>query len=258
MILTSKPLASVVFAVLFGGILIANQMGLWKTSGSKVPAQFTAGEFAGQANPADIRGSYTFGDIEKNFGIPSAILAQAFSVQSGDPAAFTVKSLEEIYAGSETEIGTSSVRLFVAFYNSMPFDLSTDIYLPESAAILLRERTLSNDAAAYLKAHTLSEETEQPASTVPQLTGTPQTTSTAPETSPAVHVTAATNDEHLVRGKTTFAELLSWGVSQAVIEQILGMPLPADLSTTLKDFCSANGLNFETIKPALQTEADKL
>jgi len=46
MILTSKPLASVVFAVLFGGILIANQMGLWKTSGSKVPAQFTAGEFA--------------------------------------------------------------------------------------------------------------------------------------------------------------------------------------------------------------------
>ena len=55
-------------------------MGWWQTESTKEAAVFTSGEFAGQANPADIRGSYTFGDVEKNFGIPAALLAQAFGV----------------------------------------------------------------------------------------------------------------------------------------------------------------------------------
>ena len=76
-------------------------------------------------------------------------------MKSDNPAAFAVKELEEMYAGSEQEIGTASVRLFVAFYNGLPYDLSTDIYLPESAAALLRARNLSSEQAAYLAAHTV-------------------------------------------------------------------------------------------------------
>ena len=68
MTLTSKPLAVILFVVMFGGIAFSSAMGWWATESTKVPVTFTEGEFAGQANPADIRGSYTFGDIAKSFG----------------------------------------------------------------------------------------------------------------------------------------------------------------------------------------------
>ena len=141
--LTSKPLAAIILVVFFGGIALTTATGWWQTTSSKEAATYTEGEFAGQSNPADIRGSYTFGDVEKNFGIPSAILAQAFLIESNDPATFAVKGLEEIYAASEFEIGTGSVRLFVAFYNGLPIDLTADTYLPEEAAVLLKERNLT-------------------------------------------------------------------------------------------------------------------
>ena len=74
-----------------------------------------------------------------------------------------------MYAGSAQEVGTASVRLFVAFYLGLPFDLSTDIYLPESAAAILGERSLTPEQAAYLAAHTLAntgnEDAPQPAAT---------------------------------------------------------------------------------------------
>src|SRR5512136_728480 len=143
MTLTSKPLATIVVVILFGGIFFSSAMGWWQTVSTKQAAKITSGEFAGQANPADIRGSYTFGDVEKNFGISPTVLAQAFGIKDTNPAVFTVKSLEGMYAGSAQEIGTASVRLFVAFYKGMPYDLSTDIYLPESAATILRTHTLS-------------------------------------------------------------------------------------------------------------------
>lgn len=245
MTLTSKPLAALVIFILFGGIFFSSLMGWWQTESTKEAATFTSGEFAGQANPADIRGSYTFGDVEKNFGIAPAVLAEAFGVQSDNPAAFATKELEGMYAGSEQEIGTASVRLFVAFYNGLPYDLSTDIYLPESAAALLRARSLSGEQAAYLAAHT-----------VPNPGAAPQTTQ-APSDAAATATPHATSTAGVVKGSTTFADLLSWGVSQEAIEAVLGLPLPAAPETKVKDYCTENGLSFETIKPALQAEVDK-
>jgi len=93
MTINSKTLAALVVIILFGGILISAQLGWWQTESSKIAATFTEGEFAGQANPADIRGSYTFGDVEKNFGVPASVLGEAFNV-SANPAAFQVKNLE--------------------------------------------------------------------------------------------------------------------------------------------------------------------
>lgn len=89
--LTSKPLAAIILIILFGGIALTTAMGSWQTMSSKMPATYTEGEFAGTSNPADIRGSYLFGDVEKAFGIPSAVLAQAFNVQSNDPALIAVR-----------------------------------------------------------------------------------------------------------------------------------------------------------------------
>jgi hypothetical protein len=251
--LTSKPLAAIIFIILFGGIAISTVMGSWQTTSSKQAATFTEGEFAGQSNPADIRGSYTFGDVEKNFGIPAAILAQAFLIESNDPAAFAVKGLEEMYATSEFEIGTGSVRLFVAFYNGLPFDLNTDTYLTESAAVLLKERNLTPEQSAYLEAHTVPDPAAAPASPEPD----PAQATSAPvaESTPRAAASEA-SPERLVKGKTSFQEVLDWGVSQEVIEQIIGGPMPSPL-VTVKDHCTENGLDFETIKAALQAEVDK-
>lgn len=258
MIIKSKTLAVLVVSILVAGILISTALGWWQTESSKVAATFTEGEFAGQANPADIRGSYTFGDVEKNFGVPASLLGQAFGVTT-DPAAFQVKGLEGTATESGVEIGTASVRLFVAFYKNMPFDLSTDIYLPEAAAELLKPKSLTSEQSAYLETHTAKlAAAGTDAATAPESTVSVESTPvpTAPVPAETTPVPAAT--DRVIKGKTTFSEILGWGVSKASIEGILGKPMPADAASTVKDFCTANNLDFETIKPGLQAEADKL
>ncbi len=255
MTLTSKPLAAIVLVILFGGILFTTAMGWWQTESTKQPAKFITGEFSGQANPADIRGSYTFGDVENNFGIPAATLAQAFGVTDADPAAFPVKNLETIYAESELEVGTASVRLFVAFHKNLPFDLSDDIYLPESAAELLKGQNLTPEQAAYLENHTIL--VSAAGSDSPQPASTPAADSpSAP--APAAEATHTTDEsDRTIKGKTTFGEILAWGVPRETVEAIIGGPLPAP-SITPKDYCLEKGLSFEDIKTQLQAEVDKV
>lgn len=250
MTLTSKPLAVIVVLILFGGILVSDALGWWKTESTKQAAVFATGEFAGQANPADIRGSYTFGDIEANFGISPSLLAQAFGIQTANPAAYQVKSLETVYLGSPQEIGTASVRLFVAFYLGLPYDLSAEIYLPESAALVLQAVSLPPEQKEYLAGHTIAFVPAQPADNQPMEAPAPQIGEPVGESHDAV-------TDRIVKGKTTFAEVLSWGVSQAKIEQVLGMPMPASTGIKVKDFCSANGLSFETVKTGLQLEIEQ-
>jgi len=246
MTLTSKPLAVILLVVIFGGIAFSSTMGWWVTESTKIPVTYTEGEFAGQANPADIRGSYTFGDIANSFAVTPELLAQAFGVTSANPAAFAVKDLETIYADSGYEIGTASVRLFVAFYTGVPYDISAEeSYLPRAASdILLAHGNLTPDQVAYLGTYTV--EVAAPA----------QTTEAAPASTPEA-TPEATAVDYTIKGKTTFGELLGWGLSQAVIEQIIGGPMP-DPAMTVKDYTAAKGLDMDTIKTALQAEVNKL
>jgi len=244
MTITSKPLAVIVLVIMFGGIAFSSAMGWWVTESTKQPVTFTEGDFAGQANPADIRGSYTFGDIAKSFDVTPEVLAQAFGVTEGDPAAFAVKELEVISLDSGYEIGTVSVRLFVAYYTGLPFDTTgQEIYLPQPATdILLAKGNLTSEQIAYLEKYKVTLGASAPVA----------------KSTPVVVATSSTvSEENIVKGKTTFGELLAWGVSQEIIESIIGAPLP-DLAMTMKDYASANGLNFETLKPALQAEVDKV
>jgi len=253
--MTSKSLAAIIVVILFGGIIFSTAMGWWQTESTKEPMTFTEGEFTGLSNPADIRGSYTFGDIEKSFGIPSTVLAQAFIVATDSPSAFAVKGLEEMYAASEFEVGTASVRLFVAFYNGLPFDLSTDMYLPENAAALLKERTLTPERLAYLDSHTVPNPTAE--SDSPEAAPVSATESAPEVVATPSAATSEASTEKLVKGKTTFREVLDWGVSQETIEQVMGIPMPNAL-TKIKDYCIEKGLDFETIKSTLQVEVDKV
>lgn len=248
MTVNSKSLTIILFVVLFGGIMLASAAGWWVTESTKIPVTFSEGEFAGQANPADIRGSYTFGDISKSFAITPGVLAQAFGITESNPAEFAVKDLEALNLNSSYEIGTASVRLFVAYYTGLPFDTTDqEIYLPQKAtSILLTRGSLSSDQIAYLEKYTVG--ASETSSAAP--------TSVEPISTPAVGTTASV--DYMVKGKTTFAELIAWGVPQSVIEQIMGKPVPTNTATTLKDYVAANGLDLESLKPALQAAVDKI
>jgi hypothetical protein len=247
MTLTSKSVAISLFVMIFGGIAFASVMGWWVTESTKVPVTFTEGEFAGQANPADIRGSYTFGDVANSFGVTPEVLAQAFGIHEDNPAAFSVKELEGMYLDTGYEIGTTSVRLFVAYYTGLPFDTADqEIYLPQSATDILFERgNLTPDQIAYLEKHTVNVD-ELPNAEQPVTPATPD----------SAEASSSTNVEHVIKGKTTFGELILWGVPQSAIEELIGGPMP-DPAMTLKDYASTNGVDFETLKVDLQAEVDK-
>lgn len=245
MILTSRPLAVIVLVIFLGGIEFSSVMGWWATESTKVPVTFSEGEFTGQANPVDIRGSYTFGDIANSFDVTPEILAQAFGITEGDPAAFAVKELEAIYLDSGFEIGTASVRLFVAFYSGLPFDTANqEIYMPQSATdILIARGILTPEQITYLEIYTVNVGESVPAG------------ESVVESPP--FPAEALSEEYTVKGKTTFGELITWGVPQGTLEKLIGAPMP-DPAITLKDYASANGLDFETLKPALQAEVDEV
>ena len=256
--LTAKVLAALIFVILFGGIALTTALGWWQTTTTKVPVKYAEGEAAGQYNPADIRGSYKFGDISSLFEIPLVDLQTAFRLpEDADPAEYQVKSLEAQYASLPTEIGTTSIRLFVAFFKGLPFEITDEIYLPVEAVEVLKQKAdLTPEQIAYLDSHAVSlDGSELPApaaNTTQQVPAAPAATTPTPE--PAAVTPAAT--EHLVpegtiTGKTTFQDLLDWGVSQAAIEQVLGGAMPGP-ATVIRDYYSAKGAEFGSAKTELQ------
>jgi hypothetical protein len=266
----SKHLAVIVPAVFAAGIGLTIAFNLWKTETTKVPAAYASGEFAGKANPADIRGSYTFADIVMAFPVPLEELARAFGV-TGNAAEFQVKSLEGASEGlpAGKELGTDSVRLFVARYAGLPFEPGETTVLPAAAVeILARKGGLGAGQLADLQARdvgaalTAAEPAAVPAAKPAAATASAATT-TAPAVSPpaapaaaepataaaADHSTTAT--DRTVKGTTTFKDLADWGVAEADIRKVFGGDIGAS-GTTLKDYCTAKGIEFSTVKTAVQ------
>ena len=242
--LNSYILAALILVLIFGGIALSTAMNWWQTESTKVPATYADGEFAGQYDPADIRGSYTFGEISDLFQIPLKDLNAAFGLPAGkDQAVFAVKDLETLFADLPVEIGTSSMRMFVAFYNGLPFDLTAagETWLLAPAAQILTERgKMTPDQADFLAAHTYAD---------------PTAGATEPAAEPETAATEHVAEPGTVTGATTFQDLLDWGVSQADIEKIIGAAMP-DPATVVKDFVTQNGLSFSTVKAALQAAVD--
>ena len=153
-------LGLVLIGMIFGGILLSSAAGWWTTESSKVPAKFENGDFSGDFNPADIRGSYAFSDISQLFNIPLPVLAEAFMLPEGTvPGDFKNKDLEVLFGdltAEDEEIGNASVQLFVALYTGLPFDLDEDIFLPEPAAGILKNMgILTGDQLEYVENHTI-------------------------------------------------------------------------------------------------------
>jgi hypothetical protein len=153
MAIKTKVLAAAVVAVIFGGIAVGAALDVWQTTSSKEPAKIATGAFAGKPNPADIRGSYTWSDVAKAYGIPESSILAAFGSKDGNEK---VNTLEGLYGGTlpeESDIGTDSARLFAALYAGLPYEAESSTILPASAIAILRsegkgEKALIEAAAA--------------------------------------------------------------------------------------------------------------
>lgn len=157
-----KPLATVIISTLLviAGILGSWALGWWQTESEKVPRRLdivaAEGE-SGAYNPADIRGSYTLGEISSLFEVPLGDLAQAFHVQQDKAETFKVKELETIFTDKDSEVGTSSVRLFVAWYKNLPFERKEESFLPAPAVEILQQKApLTAEQQEYLSSHTFT------------------------------------------------------------------------------------------------------
>ena len=157
-----KPQTAVISSVLFvvAGIAVSMALGWWQTESDKIPQRLETVTAAGEEatyDPADIRGSYKLTEISSLFDIPLDELTAAFAIEQDKAAAFKVKELETIYTDPQTEVGTSSMRLFVAWYKGLPYELSEDSFLPAPAVQILRDKAeLTPEQEEYLNTHTLS------------------------------------------------------------------------------------------------------
>ena len=230
--------ALLIFAVLFGGIGITMLTGDWATTTEKVPSKYETGESAGEYNPEDIRGSYTFSDVSEAFGIDLSVLYDAFGIPAGtDGSALHTKDIEASYG--EAEIGNGSVQAFVALYKGLPITL-IDTYLTTRGVALVLDANpnLTQEQKDYLAQHQID------TSLVEAVIVTEE--EDAAEASD-------TQEEELIKGGATFQQALDAGLTREKIEEIIGGTMPA-ANMTVRDYCSANGLSFSEIK-ALMNDA---
>src|SRR6056297_918379 len=247
----SRWLGIMIFIVIFGSVAVSLIGGYWQTESTKAPAAFESGEFEGMPNPADIRGSYSFSDVSEVFEIPVEDLIEAFALPQGtDPEEFKNKDLELIYGELEqesTEIGNGSVKLFAALYTGLPYEIDEVTYLPLEAVGILKEKAdLTEEQLLYIESNGIDVSryrAEDNSSDEPQ--------------EPVAEEGEDESAERLISGKTTFAELIEWGISVETIESILEREIP-DESASVRDFCTQEEIEFSLVKEKLQEEADSL
>jgi hypothetical protein len=121
-------------------------------------------------------------------------------------------------------------------------DLESDTFDTSALIAWLQNRTLPNVVATVI---------------VEPIITTPVPTQVATEISVTVTQTATDHiaPDRTITGKTTFQELLDWGVPIESIQSILGGTL-TDPGLIIKDYVTAYGLAFSDIKTQLQIEVD--
>lgn len=227
-------LAVLIVGIIFGGVLISSALGIWQTDSSKTPQKIETGAFAGEGDPADIRGSYTFSDIANVFPISVDVLAEAFFVEE-NPADFQLKVLEANYpSDGEVEMGTSSVRLFVARYTGLPYERTGEEALFSHAVeFLVQEGKLSGEEAVLIP-------TMEPKALLKQEEET---------------VIEEEHVEPLVKGNTTVADLFALGLSEEAIISVIGEY--GSKGELVRDICNSNDVAFSAAKLTLEELAEE-
>lgn len=242
--LKNLSVALLVIIVILGGYGILKVTGIWDSASSNQPNKIEikdsdTGESVEVYDIESLKGSSSFKDISQWFDIPLNILQEAFVVSDANIANFQNKDLESIFAYLEEEgkeIGNGSVKLFVALYKGIPYEISDDevTYLPDKAVNILKEiETVSAENLIYIEKNMIS---------------TANIDIDIQEDIP-VEETEENSDAVVfeIKGKTTFQEVIGWGISKEDIEKAIG----SDIATTtqiIKEFCEEKTLDYETVK----------
>ena len=134
------------------------------------------------------------------------------------------------------------MQLFVALYTGIPFEITEDIYLPQAAVdILISDAVLTEEQLAYLNQHSLSIDPAQLESAI----------SDYAQESEEEH----DEEETIVKGNTTFYNVLLWGVAESDITTIFNGEMPPS-GMLIRDYCTQNNLEFAAVKGALQLLVD--
>ena len=227
------PVIVVFFIIGIGGTMALN---LWNTAKIKEPDKFKSGDFEGQYDPSDIRGSFTFADINKSFNVPVEDLAKAFGFKdASNPETLRAKNIEGTYGAVEGgELGTDSVRMFVAYYLGVPFAGEENTLLPRPAVSILRSKgKVTEEQLTFLEGIAVDLAALKANPGLTDVTGHAET------------------EEFKVRGKTTFKELLDFGFTKEEIEGVLGMPMGRS-GEAVRDFVADKGLEFFEYKTKLE------
>ena len=233
----SKHIGPIILASFIIGIGGTIGLNLWRTTSAKVPAKFTSGEQAGEYNPADIRGSYTFSQVSEFFQIPLEEMGKSFGLDVTDNMAdFKCGNLKEIYGIVEStieggEIGTDSVKLFVSLYTGLSYTPEETTLIPAPAMSVLEEKLSEKELKAI----------ENRVATLPGLRPLP---SEDPEDDIGEVDTT-------VKGNTIFQELLDWGLSKEEIETVLGTSM-GKTGVNVRDYCVEREIEFSEVKKVLQ------
>ena len=240
--------AVAIVVLMFGGIYLTIGTGHWATSRTAAPVTLESGEY----DPADIRGSYAFTEIEKFFGVPTVLLFDAFILpEEKRTETFMIKDMhEELFApvvieGTEIEVGTDLVRVFTSLYTGLPYESTETTHLPKTVVdVLIKEQKLDDEQKAYWEAHTfdlvlLSEAPETSSEDVQQVSS---------EKPPQTPEEAEKQSVLEIKGSTTIGAVLDAGLTGEQFKEITSRDLPEDRAVGLKDFADQQGLDMETVK----------
>jgi hypothetical protein len=199
------------------------------------------------------------------FGIILGFQAAGIWTTSGKVDA-SGQAIQPLAADVNTIKGWMTLEQIAVTYNAPLADLIKQFALPTDIAPTTAIKDLESDTfdTTALKDWLLSR--SQPAGTPPVTAATPVPTQAATpvpgaSTPAAVITTAPVSTEHVapvktITGKTTFQELLDWGVTKENIQKVIAGDIPVP-STVIKDYVTGKGLEFTTIKTQLQAEVDK-
>ena len=235
---TAALILPLFFFLGIGGTIIN---GYWRTESSKIPAVYREGDLKGEYDPGDIRGSYTLGDLEKAFKVPVETLARAYGLsEEENPSSLQIKIFEARYGVIDGhEVGTDSMRLFIALYLDRPYVPEEDTAIPHPAYSILKKEGASSSEA--LAVH------------VDRIVSLEEAADHSEGTEVSHEETVLTE----IKGKTTFADLLDRGLSKEQIEDALSLPMGAR-ADSVRDYCVAQGIEFSGVKAKLQEMLDAL
>jgi hypothetical protein len=215
-----KPiLFGVVVVIVFMSVVVISQAaGYWSTSGKVT----TSGELV---NPSaddveTIKGWMTLNQISESYAVPLIEILQKFSLPDDTSGETAIKDLE-----SETFEVTILREWLVSRMNGEVPAMATPVSTEQSSQIAVSP-------------------TQEATISIP-----PQPTVDITET----HIAP----EKTITGKTTFQELIDWGLGIKVIESVIGSPFPGG-EIIIKDYVTGLGMEFSPVKTTLQEALDKM